>query len=170
MVSRMWARARRMAMRRIGILAALLVAFAAGSATAQGNGVGLGVIIGEPTGLSMKFWQSRTTAVDLAAAWSFADDDAFHLHGDVLFHKFGLIKVDKGRLPLYFGIGGRVKFLDEGNDDDVSVGIRIPVGLAYLFGGGTPLDIFVEVVPILDLTPDSDVTLNASFGLRYWFH
>jgi hypothetical protein len=34
---------------------------------------------------------------------------------------------------------------------------------------GTPLDIFFELVPILDLVPDTDVELNASVGLRYWF-
>jgi len=152
-------------MRRVVVALALLTAFA-GPAAAQGNGVGLGVILGEPPGLSLKFWQSRTTAIDFAGAWSFADNTAFHLHGDVLFHKFDLLHVDKGQLPFYFGIGGRLKF----NDNDTLVGIRIPLGLDYLFGGGTPLDVFVEVVPIVDVAPSTDASLNGSIGLRYWFH
>ena len=155
-------------MKRIGVLAVVLVALACGTASAQGSGVGLGVIVGEPTGLSLKFWQSRTSAIDFGAAWSFSDNSAFHLHGDVLFHKFDLIHVDKGQLPFYFGIGARVKFVDT-PDDDVLVGLRIPLGLDYLFGGGTPLDVFFEVVPIVDLVPDTDASLNASVGLRYWF-
>jgi hypothetical protein len=150
--------------RRVAILLVLLAAFAE-PAAAQGSGVGLGVIVGEPTGLSLKFWQSRTTAIDVAAAWSFADQSAFHLHGDVLFHKFDALKVEKGQLPFYFGIGGRVKF----TDNDTLVGIRIPLGLDYLFGGGTPLDVFVEIVPIVDLAPSTDASLNGSLGLRYWF-
>jgi hypothetical protein len=155
-------------MKKLGILVPLLVVLAVGTASAQGSGVGLGVIVGEPTGLSLKFWQSRTTAIDFAAAWSFADDEAFHLHGDVIFHRFDLIHVDEGSLPFYFGIGGRVKFIDT-PEDDVSVGLRIPLGLDYLFGGGTPLDVFLEIVPIVDLVPDTDASLNASLGIRYWF-
>ena len=151
-------------MKRMGILLVVLASFA-GSAAAQGSGVGLGVIVGEPTGLSVKFWQSRTTAIDLAAAWSFADNSAFHLHGDFLVHKFGAIRVDKGQLPFYFGIGARVKF----DENDTLVGIRIPVGLDYMFGSGTPLDIFVEIVPILDLAPSTEASLNGSLGIRYWF-
>jgi hypothetical protein len=142
---------------------------AAGEVRAQASGAGIGIIVGEPTGLSLKFWQSQRTAIDLAAAWSFTDDGAFHIHGDFLFHKFDLIKVSEGQLPFYYGIGARVKVYDGDHDDDVLVGLRIPLGLDYLFGGGTPLDVFVEVVPILDLAPDTDVSLNASIGIRYWF-
>lgn len=151
-------------MKRVVVLLVLLVAFA-GPAAAQGSGVGLGVIVGEPTGLSLKFWQSRTSAIDIAGAWSFANETAFHLHGDLLLHKFDLIRVDKGQLPFYFGVGARVKF----TDNDTLVGIRIPLGLDYLFGGGTPLDIFFEVVPIVDVAPSTDASLNGSLGLRYWF-
>jgi hypothetical protein len=134
---------------------------------AQSRNTGIGVIVGEPTGLSLKFWQSRATALDLAAAWSIADDNAFHIHGDLLFHEFGAIRVDSGRLPFYYGIGARVRFADR-DQDAARVGLRIPLGLDYLFGGGTPLDIFFEVVPILDVSPYTDFTLNASIGLRFW--
>jgi hypothetical protein len=154
--------------KRIALVAMVFFLAGAGRATAQDSGFGLGVIIGEPTGLSMKFWQSRSTALDLAAAWSFIDETAFHLHGDFLWHKFDLIDVDAGELPLYFGLGARVKFIDGSGDDDVRVGIRFPVGLDYLFES-VPFDAFVEVVPILDVAPESDVTLNASIGFRYWF-
>jgi hypothetical protein len=157
-------------MRRSISILALAACLVAGTAEAQSRGFGLGVIIGEPTGLSAKLWQSRTTALDFAAAWSFTDEAAFHLHGDFLVHNFNLIHVDRGQLPFYYGIGLRVKLSDEEKKDDTSVGLRIPVGLDYLPGGNTPLDVFLEIVPILDLVPNTDVTLNASFGVRYWFH
>jgi hypothetical protein len=134
----------------------------AGSAASQGN-FGLGIIVGEPTGVSAKLWLTERTAVDMAAAWSFSDESAFHLHADYLLHNFDLINVQKGKLPIHFGIGGRLKFEDESR-----FGVRIPVGLTYIFAGA-PVDIFFEVVPILDLIPDTDFTANAAIGARFYF-
>ena len=68
-------------------------------------------------------------------------------------------------LPLYFGVGGRLRLRDNRDDD---IGVRIPVGLAYMFADA-PFDIFVEVVPILDLVPDTDFDLNAALGGRFYF-
>jgi hypothetical protein len=127
---------------------------------------GLGIIVGEPTGLSGKLWLSGKSAIDGAVAWSLSDDEAFHIHGDYLLHNFGLIEVEKGSMPFYFGIGGRIKFRDEPHDDIVSA--RIPVGLNYMFES-TSLDIFVEVVPMLDLVPDTDFDIAGGIGIRYFF-
>ena len=157
-------------MKWIAALTALaLVAGSPGASEAQSRGFGFGVIVGEPTGLSAKLWQTRSTALDFGAAWSFVDDEAFHLHMDILMHRFDVIRVDRGRLPLYYGLGGRVKFSDNDHgDQDAHVGIRFPVGLDYLFAR-EPLDLFFELVPILDVAPETDVSLNASLGFRYWF-
>jgi len=145
----------------------LLVVLAAGEAAAQSRDFGLGFIVGEPTGISGKAWQSRTTAFDFAVAWSFSHDDALHLHADYLRHRFGVIEVSRGQLPIYYGIGGRLRFNDTGNED-VEFGVRFPVGLDYLFPSD-PIDIFLEIVPILDLVEETDFELNASLGARYWF-
>jgi hypothetical protein len=74
--------------------------------------------------------------------------------------------VDKGRLPFYYGIGGRIKFAENNNDD--FIGVRVPFGLAYIFATA-PVDIFFELVPILDLAPDTDFDFNAALGARYFF-
>jgi len=142
-------------------------------AEAQDRGFGLGIVAGEPTGISLKNWQGRNTALDGALAWSFAGHDFIQLHGDYLSHNFSLLKVEQGQLPFYYGIGGRIKLTnidnkkDEGNDK-TRVGVRIPLGLAYLFEKVT-LDLFVEVVPVLDLVPETEFDLNAAIGLRYFF-
>lgn len=143
----------------IGLLGVMVLA---GSAASQGN-FGIGIIVGEPTGVSAKLWLTERTAVDMAAAWSFSDEEAFHLHADYLLHNFDLINVEQGRLPIHFGIGGRLKFEDESR-----FGVRIPVGLTYIFDSA-PIDIFFEVVPILDLIPDTDFTANAAIGARFYF-
>jgi len=141
--------------------------FATGEAAAQSRDFGLGFVVGEPTGISAKAWQTRTTAFDFALAWSFSNDDALHFHADYLRHRFRVIEVSRGQLPIYYGIGGRLRFHDRGTED-VEFGIRFPVGLDYLFARD-PIDIFFELVPILDLVEETDFELNASLGARYWF-
>jgi hypothetical protein len=124
---------------------------------------GLGVILGEPTGISAKYYTGGSNALAFGAAWSFGRNANMHLHADYLIHRFDLIEVEKGRLPLYYGIGGRVRFADKS-----TVGIRIPIGLSYYFQND-PLEIFFEVVPILDLTPATNFSGNGGIGLRYYF-
>jgi hypothetical protein len=137
--------------------------------TSQGDNkyAGVGFIVGEPTGLSAKFFLSNEHAVQFALAWSLSGQNEMHLQGDYIWHKYGLIDLKNGdEMPLYFGIGGRFIF-EEGDADDV-FGIRFPVGLDYLFTN-YPFDIFAEIVPILDLTPDSDFDLEGAIGARFWF-
>ena len=131
---------------------------------AQDKGVGLGIIVGEPTGFSFKYWTSSTTAFDAALAWSFIDKGALHIHADYIIHNFDLIRVPEGKLPFYYGIGGRLK-----NFGDARLGVRVPLGLAYIFQNA-PVDIFLELVPILDLTPQTDFSINAAIGARYFLN
>ena len=139
--------------------------FLANYTYSQDKGFGLGVILGEPTGVSAKSWTSNTTAIDAALAWSFVDKGALHIHADYLFHNFQLISLDgKGKLPIYYGFGARLKF----GDNDTQLAIRIPVGINYLFGDA-PVDIFLEVVPMLDLLPETKFQFNSAIGARYFF-
>ena len=133
------------------------------AAQAQDEGFGLGIIIGEPTGISGKLWTGSRTAFDGAVAWSFEKEAALHLHGDWLWHYFGPVRAGRGRWNLYYGIGGRMKFEDDGR-----AGLRVPFGFGYLFGSA-PVDFFWEIVPLLDLAPETDFTLNAAIGIRYFF-
>jgi len=130
--------------------------------SARGKGLGLGVIVGEPTGLSGKLWTAGGQAFDAAAAWSFVDNGAFYVHVNYLFHFADLISVKKGELPFYAGIGGKVKFVDP-----VILGIRFPFGLEYLFDK-VPLGIFLEIAPCLVLYPASDFDIGAGLGVRYY--
>ncbi len=144
----------------------LLFCFVNNQVFAQRQGVGLGVIVGEPTGLSLKSWMSASTAFNLAAAWSFEEYGAFQVHLDYVFHHPRLLE---SNLPFYYGLGGRLKLKDSGgNDSDAHLGIRLPLGLAYLFREA-PLDFFIEVVPVLDLAPETVVNLNAALGMRFYF-
>ena len=128
----------------------------------QGSGVGLGIIIGEPTGISAKIWTGDQTAVDAALAWSFVDSGFLRMHADMLVHKF-FIDVDQGQLPVYFGLGAKLVLAS-----DLELGVRIPLGMSYLFESA-PFDIFVEVVPGLNLLPATTFFIDAALGARYFF-
>lgn len=137
------------------------------------DGLGVGIIIGEPTGVTLKKWLGKDRAIDAAAGWDFSGHDSFQFHADYLLHNFGLLKTGNlgGRLPLYYGVGGRISFNDhhDGHDHhDTVVGVRVPVGLAYLFPKA-PVEMFVELVPILNIVPDTDLDLGAAIGVRYYF-
>jgi hypothetical protein len=138
------------------------------TARANSDGFGLGFIAGEPTGVDGKYWLSRTTALDMAVAWSSeGENDQLHLQADHVWHDFDLIDVDEGRLPVYYGIGARIRFADNGGDDHF--GVRFPVGLDYLFQGNR-VDLFGEIAPTLDVTPNTNLDVEGGIGLRYFFH
>ena len=122
------------------------------------SNIELGVILGEPTGISFKSWQSDNSAIDAAVAWSFGENGSVHLHADYLRHNW--LDVDRGSLAFYYGLGGRVKFAD-----DSKIGARIPVGLQYMFPE-TRLSMFFEVAPTLDLIPETSFGVNGGIGVR----
>jgi len=154
-------------MRYTTAIVAILLAVLSASAYAKQD-LGVGVIVGEPTGLSLKYWLDEDRAIDGAAAWSFSDNDSFQLHADYLFHRFDIFETGEvtGKMPLYYGLGARVK--DKDKHDDTVFGLRIPLGITYLFAEA-PFDLFAELVPIVDLAPDVDVDINAAIGFRFYF-
>jgi hypothetical protein len=138
----------------------LVIATASG---AQHNGVGVGIILGEPTGISVKQWTSSTNSINVAAAWSFAENSALHLHADYVFHNVDLFHPNSGTLALYYGLGGRLKLTSKSQ-----LAARIPIGLNYMIANN-PLDLFIEIVPMLNLVPSTDFYTNAAIGIRYFF-
>lgn len=137
------------------------------SALCESGQFGLGIITGEPTGVSMKYWMGKDTAIDGAVAWSFAKDANLHVHADWLHHNWSFLKnafeVESGELPLYYGIGSRIRF-----DDDTRLGMRFVIGMEYIWDTA-PFDLFFEAAPILDIAPETTLEGNVALGVRYWF-
>jgi len=149
-------------MRAIKILIiCLLVPVVCHAYSGQAGSTGLGIIIGEPTGLSLKVWNSRISAFDAGIAWSFGKNGNLHLHGDYLLHNFNAFS--NRQLPFYYGAGARVNF-----GDKARIGIRGVLGINYLFRE-LPLDAFFEIVPVFDLAPATSFGLNAGIGMRFFF-
>jgi hypothetical protein len=140
----------------------LIASFLSVSALAD---VGAGVIVGEPTGLSLKVWSEGSSAVDAATGWSFGKGGRIYLHADYLWQRVIEDRNIGGSVPFYFGVGGRL-LLREGRDS--RLGVRIPIGLDY-FLDQTRLNIFVELGPILDLVPETELAFSGGVGLRFMF-
>ncbi|MGQ0644219.1 MAG: hypothetical protein ACT4O3_01860 [Elusimicrobiota bacterium] len=139
----------------------LMLPVSASAATKYKAGdIGVGIILGSPTGLSGKYWLGTTTAID--AALGFGD---LSLHGDYLWHIADLFPQPKqGKLPAYWGVGARIK----DKKDDTEFGIRGVGGMAYWFPRH-PVELFLELVPVFEITPDAGLGLDVGLGVRYYF-
>lgn len=131
---------------------------------AQNRGFGIGIILGEPTGLSGKYWLSSTTAIDGGLAWSFARESSIHIHADHLWHMFDALKTEDVDIPLYVGVGGRMRL-----SNDARLGVRIVGGFDYMVYS-VPLDVFLEIAPIMDLIPATRLAINGGIGIRFFFN
>ncbi len=150
--------------RLVVILTLVGALFFCASTVAQDRGFGLGIILGEPTGISFKKWSTSTTAIGGGLAWSFDKKKVLHVHADYLVHKFDILQIEKEKLASYYGIGGRIKVTPH----ETRVGVRIPVGINYIFER-LPLDIFLEFAALLDLVPSTNFELDGAIGIRYFF-
>lgn len=148
---------------------------------AQDSGFGLGLMLGEPTGLSGKLWTGGDRALAFGLAWGLGGGGYLHAHADYLFHNSSLFNVNSGKLMLHYGPGIRLRSWSGGrywnrgryyyyNDraSHVRLGIRIPVGLTYAIEGA-PLDVFLEVAPALDLLPGTSADFDGAIGIRFYF-
>jgi hypothetical protein len=152
-------------MRRTPILAAAIVVICmiTSPASAQDSKFGLGVVLGEPTGISAKLWLGDTSAIDGVVAWSFTNNPSLTVHADYLFHFFDVFSLEEKRIPLYVGIGGTISIAPEPD-----FGVRIPFGATYFFDS-IPLDIFLEVAPIFLFLPATTFDFSGGIGVRYYF-
>ena len=155
----------------------LCVFFSVQMSNAQQRTFGLGLIIGEPTGISAKLWTSSINAFDFGLGWSMGGDwignnyygyhnrgSRIHFHMDYLWHSYDAIRSSE-RFPLYYGIGGRI---NSGADYNSSLAVRGVFGIAWL-PHNTPIDVFLELVPSLQLTSTTGFGIDAGFGARYFF-
>lgn len=134
------------------------------STLASARTTGLGISLGNPTGLNAKRWLDEKTAVDGGVAWSIGKHANLSLHSDFLLHKESAFYFnDDHPLDFYYGIGGRMEFAD-----DIELGVRIPAGLQHRLPDAHA-DIFAELAPILDFVERSGVELHYVFGARYYF-
>lgn len=147
------------------LVVAMLCLFSA-SAYSQDQNLGIGVSLGNPTGLNGKYWLNEGRAVDggFAISPGLGTSASLSIHSDHLWHKENAFYLnDVHPLDLAFGIGGRMEF-----GDDIEVGARLPVGLVHKFTEKSA-DMFAEVAPIFDFMGKTGMELHLLFGARVYF-
>lgn len=175
---------------RLSLAAATLVlglAASSGSASAQARSshFGIGGMVGDPFGLTMKLRTNSAFAVQFYAGWSGWgynnrwNSDSFQLSADFLW-AIDIRSLQRSDFSFYFGVGPQVEIVtwDNSADDhsDFFFGARVPLGLDFDFKS-RPLDVYVEFAPgfligdYWDADNNTDFFFEGDFvgGARYWF-
>lgn len=146
----------------------------------NGNDFGFGIILGEPLGGTVKIW----TAKDQAVAASIGGNSYFgslRLGADYLWH-FDVFRsqvVDMYAGPglvlgfgdgrdywWYRGKGNKIYFYERGTDD-VGIAMRVVAGLNVV-PKRTPIEIFLELGPLIGVSPGFGVALDVAAGIRFY--
>lgn len=149
-----------------------LLSFVSLTHAARRGDQGIGVMVGNPSGFSYKFWLDESFGIDGAAG---IDQGEFDLHTTFLYHNFDTARnwaqtssffrsiTQNGDFPWYVGAGPRILF-----EDKSEFGIRFPVGVSFL-PHNTPWETFLEFAPVWRFTPDMGVDADLALGVRYYF-
>ena len=134
----------------------------------QNEAWGLGLRIGNPTGITAKRYLGASNAVEVALGTNY-NSGGFELLGHYLFH-FPINNAPG--LDWYYGFGGQLQTYDrnEGNrDDDFEIGADGVIGLEYVFADA-PVSIFLDGILFMEIIDDPfDFDLDAGIGVRYNF-
>jgi hypothetical protein len=166
--------------RAVVVLVALLalpalqaVAHAEGERAADKGVLGLGIILGEPTGVTARLYLKDDQALQAAVGSAFIGN-GLQASADYCFHPFILQDKDSFTLPFYVGPGVRLMEYSAGqySKSYFAAGLRGVAGLLFDFKT-VPLDAFVEVAGVVEYRfqggGGGNVALNAGAGLRYYF-
>ena len=135
--------------------------------------LGVGIILGEPTGICAKLYLKDDQAIQAAAGSAFFGG-GLQVHVDYVFHPWILQDSDTFVLPAYIGPGIRVIDYSGGRGDPnhAAFGLRVVGGLLFDFKN-VPLDAFVEVAGVGEYDVKAGngfgLAFNAGAGVRYYF-
>ena len=132
--------------------------------------LGVGLVIGEPTGITAKLYLEDDQAIQGAVGPSFIGG-GIELHAEYVIHPWILQDRDSFVLPVYLGPGirGIDYYGGRGGDSHFAIGLRGVAGMLFDFKE-VPLDVFVELGGGVeyDFTESWGPVLNAGAGVRYY--
>ena len=126
-----------------------------------------GVILGEPTGLTLQLSPTERTALRGSVGRNPFYKGWFHFQVDLVRHFDGFGLLDSaGRSSMYWGIGvgSSSRYADM-----VTVVLRFPLGYEHFMDETKQLSLFLEVVPGTPYRSHEGGGLGAAAGVRYWF-
>jgi len=135
--------------------------------TARAEAVGIGLFLGEPSGLDIKVGLGRRSSLDIViGATTFRDNRTDYFHLTYLLTPF----VANGRsviVPFRIGIGGAALGVV---DDNAHFAVRVPLEIGFRFRR-TPLEIYGEIA-IKGTFIEEDFIhfdVDGGVGIRFYF-
>ncbi len=122
--------------------------------------VGLGIQVGQPTGLSLKIYNPGTST-DFLAAWDW--DNFFFLNVHAIFDTH---LNDEDTIHFFYGPGGYIGIRDKPRDNRTDFGISGNFGLDFLI---RDFEIFVQATPRLSLKNTDNFNIGGGVGFRFYF-
>ena len=144
---------------------ALLTSYALHAQPTAGR-VGLGIQFGEPSGLSLRFYQSGGMSPDILLAWDLDDFFYANVHGTWEKPLGG-----SGQVNFFYGPGafiGLRERRDRGffnGDNDVNFGISGTIGLNVYV---ERIEIYLRLTPRLLLVDRTDGDVGGGLGFRFY--
>lgn len=139
--------------------------------------LGVGIILGSPTGFTAKMIFTQRSAFASNIGWSLGDNPKLHITGDYQFLFPTVLRwtdemteqqKELRNLTPYVGIGGRFKFKENEaqNETELNVGLRLGGGVEYSI---SKFGIFIEIYPVVNILPSTDFDLEGGLGARIYF-
>lgn len=141
-------------MKARGLIIIIFVLLVLGITKPVEANTGIGFILGEPTGLSVRIDRFPV----LGIAWSL--DDYFHLHCDYWIRSR---RVNRS-VYSFWGFGWKMT-LDKNEGKNFSLGMRVPIGLRYF--PYRRIEIFFEIVPGMRVFPNTSFDFDVGIGIRF---
>jgi hypothetical protein len=137
--------------------------FVTSNVSAAGNN-GIGIVLGVPTGVTFQHRYTERHFADYYFAYTW--DKEWMFMGDYKIHLPGLFR----DVPFtsYVGVGAYFKVEDKKHNDDIALGIRVPLGVDWQVPDA-PVVFFGELVPGLRIIKSTDGELQAGVGARYYY-
>ncbi len=142
----------------------------------MGRDFGLGIMIGEPTGLTAKIWTRQNTAFAISLGNSYLG--SFRVGLDYVWHfnAFNSSVVNLYAGPgVAIGIGESSGWWYKNNDkywykqnDEIGLGVRGLFGI-NIVPRNTPLEFFGEIGIMVGMVPSTHTNAEGAIGIRYYF-
>jgi hypothetical protein len=131
------------------------------SLMAQKGTVGLGLQVGDPSGVTLKFRNVGKANLDILGAWDL--DDYLFVNVHWLYEK----RLGGSRSANFFyGPGFFVAFREYRGDDYLGLGLSGTFGLnVYL----DQFELFAQLTPRLQVIDQTDGDLGGGIGIRFYF-
>jgi hypothetical protein len=128
--------------------------------TAPPGQFGIGAQVGQPTGITAKYYLKPDIAVDLLGAWGFDRSVFATLHTSYEY------AIPESPLGFFLGPGLHAGRLAPRHGPSTRFGLSSLAGLNYFT---QRFEIFLQARPNIELFPDSRVHMGGAVGLRYFF-